>query len=522
MGFVLTLIYVVLTIIGPEQFGPAWASYHAFAYLAIITTLVSLPNILTYLRSSIQTFLLLGFIVAIALSEVANGWLGGVIESWLVFLPGAVVFFFTVANVYTIHRLKVLTLAAVAACLVVVVEALCGYYWGYRGDIFILKEYLYSADEVVGQIIRIRGVGFLNDPNDFAQILLVALPLIFIAWRRGRVVANSVIVLVPAALLLWAIYLTHSRGGLIALAVLVLMAFRKRPSTAIASVLILGIMALDFTGGRGISAAEGAGRLEAWAAGLEMFKGAPLFGIGFGSFSDFNDAVTAHNSFVLCLAELGLVGSIMWVALLVTTTIDLISMIGLQEKAGTLRDSHKALHKAAQTGNSEGVSGFLLSDDELFPSNPDTITLCTDKVRKEGEKTVLTLIEEPPSGGDLEAGEQVPLLGMLACSCETLRTPATATATDVETQWRPPEYHMVPKHWVVAMLLALISFMTTSWFLSRAYSTTLWLVLGLATSTIALQRTAPESRDRSRWVFFTLEIEALAIIVTYGIVRFAS
>src|ERR1700737_2503575 len=122
MGFVLTVIYIIFTIISPEQFGQEWASYHVLRYLAGIIVLTSLPSMLiyTHLRSSIQTFLLFGFIIAIALSQMANGWFGGVVESWLMFLPSAAVFFFIGANVTTIRRLKILTLAAVTSCLFVV------------------------------------------------------------------------------------------------------------------------------------------------------------------------------------------------------------------------------------------------------------------------------------------------------------------------------------------------------------------------------------------------------------------
>ena len=136
--------------------------------------------------------------------------------------------------------------------------------------------------------------------------------------------------LVPAAVLLWATYLTHSRGALIGLASLGLVAARKRlgtaASVALASLLAVGLLALDFTGGRGISASEGADRLTTWATGLELFKHSPIFGIGFGNFTNFNE-ITAHNSIVLCLAELGLVGATIWLALLVTTTMGLNSLI---------------------------------------------------------------------------------------------------------------------------------------------------------------------------------------------------
>src|SRR6202140_4545004 len=173
MGFILTIIYIVFTIISPDQFGKAWASYHALTYLAGITVIASLPSMAAYRywKSSVQTFLLVGLIGAICLSQVANGWLGGVLDSWRTFLPSAAVFFFIIVNVTTIRRLKILTLAAVASCLVVAVEALCGYYAGYQGEMFIYLNNIYSPEgDVIGHLTRIRGAGFLSDPNDLAQI----------------------------------------------------------------------------------------------------------------------------------------------------------------------------------------------------------------------------------------------------------------------------------------------------------------------------------------------------------------
>src|SRR5580765_3832604 len=242
MAFALTILYIVVTIISPEQFGKEWANYHALMYLAGITVLASLPSMANYKfwKSSVQTFLLLGLIGAITLSQVANGWLGGILESWRIFLPSAAVFFFIVVNVTTIRRLKIATLAAVASCLILAVEALCGYYAGFKGEMFILTTNISSPqDDVIGQLTRIRGAGFLSDPNDLAQILLIALPLLFIAWRRGRTVTNFVVVLLPAALLLWTTFLTHSRSGLLALAAIALMVARKKigttASTAVAA-----------------------------------------------------------------------------------------------------------------------------------------------------------------------------------------------------------------------------------------------------------------------------------------------
>ena len=468
MGFALTVVYIAAAIISPEQFGPTIANYHPLLYLAGITFLFSLPGILAniYSRSSIQTFLLLGFVFAIALSEMANGWIGGILASWREFLPSAAVFFFIVANVTTVRRLKILTLVSVATCLVVVVEAFCGYYGGFRGDLFVSIDNILLINGEVRQLARLRGAGFLNDPNDLAQMLLIALPLIFFAWPRRRAIASFMMVLVPAATVLWAVYLTHSRGASIALAILTLMVTRKRLGTTTSAILIaalvVGMLALQFTGGRGISAADGAGRLEAWANGLEMFKSAPLFGVGFGRFTDFHD-ITAHNSFVLCLAELGLVGSTIWIALLVTTLMSLNDMIGhTDEKKG----------QTTSLGNTE----------------------------QEREATFL--------GDPLSSGESL-----------AVTSAESAITNDAGIAFEPAELSIIPRHWVAAMRIALVAFVTTAWFLSRSYTLPLYLVLGLATAMIALRQSAADSYTSRRWVFLTLAVEVSAILCVYGMVR---
>jgi hypothetical protein len=414
--------------------------------------------------------------VAIALSQLAHGWLGGVIEGWRVFLPSAAVFFFIVVNVTTVRRLRIATLAAVASCLVVTVEALCGYYAGFRGEMFILRTNISSPQEdVIGQLTRIRGAGFLSDPNDLAQILLIALPLAFIAWRRGRIVANFFVVL------LWTTYLTHSRGGLIALAAVALMTARKKlgttASTGLAAVFILGMIALDFTGGRGISAADGADRLEAWANGLEMFKSAPIFGIGFGGFTDLYE-ITAHNSFVLCLAELGLLGSTLWMALLVTTTTGLNRILGVQKKKQASR-----------------FFGLL----RLFErcSINSAGALATDPAPSEGGTIALRY----------------------TYACEALPPMVSANATEFKSRNGAEHSPIVPQQWVMAMRVALVSFMTTAWFLSRSYTTTMYLVLGLATATIALEGGGRESPYRGRWILSTITAEVLLILLIYVLVR---
>jgi O-antigen ligase len=58
-------------------------------------------------------------------------------------------------------------------------------------------------------------------------------------------------------------------------------------------------------------------RIEAWGDGLMMIKADPLFGVGYGRFTEYHYQV-AHNSFVQAAAELGMVGAVVLVGMFAT------------------------------------------------------------------------------------------------------------------------------------------------------------------------------------------------------------
>lgn len=167
-------------------------------------------------------------------------------------------------------------------------------------------------------IKRIRALGFLADPNDFAQALICLLPLLFVAWEKRRPFRNAVLVLVPSGAVLWAVLLTRSRGGLVALAGVIAAAviYRQRPGVrrpvGIAA-LVSAIPGFVLLFGYAKADASAVSRLEAWSAGLQMLKSSPVWGVGFGQFTEYHERV-AHNSFVQCFAETGLVGYFLWLA----------------------------------------------------------------------------------------------------------------------------------------------------------------------------------------------------------------
>jgi O-antigen ligase len=128
---------------------------------------------------------------------------------------------------------------------------------------------------------------------------------------------NFTFVLLPVSVLLYGIFLTHSRGGILAVLAVVVVALRRRigalPSVLLAGLLFLAMTTLNFTGGRDISTSAGEDRTALWGEGLQVWKSHPLFGVGFGDMPDYTDShKTAHNTLVVCVAELGLVGLYFW------------------------------------------------------------------------------------------------------------------------------------------------------------------------------------------------------------------
>jgi putative inorganic carbon (HCO3(-)) transporter len=180
------------------------------------------------------------------------------------------------------------------------------------------------------QGFRALGTGAFADPNDTALALVPAVPLAIAGlagiWQAGRAGAarwpGRLFGGLCLVLLLWAIYLTNSRGGLVALAgtLLVFSALRFGWRGVVVGGLVAA--ALLLVGPSRIAALSAgdesaAGRIGAWRVGLDLLAARPVAGVGMGRFTDYNE-LTAHNSFVLALAELGIFGGVCWVALFVS------------------------------------------------------------------------------------------------------------------------------------------------------------------------------------------------------------
>ncbi len=175
---------------------------------------------------------------------------------------------------------------------------------------------LFGSTSVAG---RVRYLGVLQDPNELALAISIGLAFAFAFASRKRSPAGIALVVFSLAAIITCIYYTQSRGGqLVFLSVLGVYAVWRWRWKAIAAMTVMAIPALVvMTGGpeRTDAAASVEERMEAGMTGYQLFMSSPIFGVGQGQFTQHHH-LTAHNAYVLALAETGLVGFLLWAAVL--------------------------------------------------------------------------------------------------------------------------------------------------------------------------------------------------------------
>jgi hypothetical protein len=396
MGFVLSILYFVAYYLTPEVvFGPL-AQFRVELILAVLIFLVSLLSLgKSFALKTPQAPALLGLSFAVMMSVlVGEQWAGGALKEFLLLIPNVLGYFLVCLYFNTKKRLQALIVMMMFACVFVIAHGGLDIYRGgsgfgpiqsigdervdsWNGNVW-KEQHPYvifqAAEGAKSWIFRLRGLGEINDPNDFGQLTVCVIPLVFIFWRPKKMLWNTTFVLLPVSVLITGIYLTKSRGALVALVAMAVVAARRRigtvPALLVAGGMFAAAMALHFTGGREINAEAGADRTTLWGLGLELLKSHPFFGVGLNNMKGYS-GLTAHNSLVVCGAELGFFGLFFWSMFLFTT----------------MRD---ALAIASPVKVSEG--DLIVAEEEVFPQMTKKIEV-VDKaeINRLGRLVVLSL-----------------------------------------------------------------------------------------------------------------------------------
>ncbi|MGX5732455.1 O-antigen ligase family protein [Pseudoxanthomonas beigongshangi] len=328
--FVFVLIFLILVLIRPQDY-PALVDAMPFPIL----TVALLVGAAFWVFSSRKSFaaphylLLVLFLLVAMASKVANGWAGGALVVLTAFAPVLLIFVLLSNAADTRERVEVvmavLSLCATVLSLHGIEQQATGIGWTGIG---------------LSQATRIQYVGIFNDPNDLGMLFVMCLPMcVHLGNRGGLMGLRRLFWYAAAGILLYGIYLTDSRGTLLALLVIFGIYVWQRFGIVVAGVVgaaaLGGMMMLPSRLQElDVSEASAMGRVESWYHGLEMFLGKPLLGVGAGGYEDLY-ALTAHNSYVLVLAETGIIGFTIWIAFVGYLFRMVLAVLRLQEIAPT-------------------------------------------------------------------------------------------------------------------------------------------------------------------------------------------
>ncbi|HEY2512077.1 MAG TPA: O-antigen ligase family protein [Polyangiaceae bacterium] len=184
----------------------------------------------------------------------------------------------------------------------------------YRNDYVCEKPGLFKTFSIGTGRVRWRGL--LADPNDLSLAIGTALSFAFAIHASAKNAFRHVFFACVAGLVFYCIIQTASRGGvLIVLTVFATYFVRRYGPKGLLVGLILAAPLLLLGGREGEEAESSAlERTGALYEGIDFFRQSPLFGLGYGQFTE-HYFITAHNSYLLSAAELGFPGFFLWITL---------------------------------------------------------------------------------------------------------------------------------------------------------------------------------------------------------------
>lgn len=322
MPFVLFLLVNATLFVRPGEIVPALAAvpiYECLILGCLLTSLRSASELLSW-RGLVERPIalgVLGMLAAIFLSHASHFDLWSARYDSLQFLKTVIYFFLLLANVDSPQRMRAFLFWLLGCIVVTVGLALLQYYAVI--DLPALTALQQSEiDPATGMVYtfpRLRSTGIFNDPNDLSMIAVagIAIAAYFLTDQDG---GNSRLAAwLGLAACGYALLLTRSRGGLLALMAALGMLFQSRYgwrkaiwAAAVAMpalMLVAGGRQADIGGA--MERGTGQERIKLWSQGMGMLRSSPLFGIGQNHFAD-EAGLVAHNSYVHCFGELGLFG----------------------------------------------------------------------------------------------------------------------------------------------------------------------------------------------------------------------
>jgi O-antigen ligase len=320
-AFFILFLYTISVLIRPHemfQTSVEWIFIKVLAILCFITVLIEQRP----LKITPQHWMLFSLLPLIAISGFFNGsGMYGIEQAQMLIASSVIPLFLFSVCITTIKRQHWIMIICIIAAIVMVHNG----HFQQTSDFgagWAFNTYGVEANDRETEVLRIRYLGFFNDPNDIGMLFVMVIPFIIYFISKGSFLIKC-LMLVALFAVGYGIYLTGSRGtqlGAISLIAIYYLVMHAGIKVFIFSAASAPVFAVFLTTLQSNIDESANGRLEAWYAGILMLLSSPLLGIGKGNFIE-EHLRTAHNSYILIAAELGIPGYSLWGGALVFTVL---------------------------------------------------------------------------------------------------------------------------------------------------------------------------------------------------------
>ncbi|MFC1667677.1 O-antigen ligase family protein [Candidatus Omnitrophota bacterium] len=257
-----------------------------------------------------QNILMIGLFLAFLLSHVVHTYFAGMMFTFTEFSKILIMYFLFVLIIDSEKKLKITIYLLIFLTFLLALQGIYQYNTGYGWAGQPIIRHTYEGVES----LRITWLSIFNDPNDLGLAFVIGLALLIGLFFGKTNLISKIFILPIAGCIMYALYLTNSRGAYLAFMVMVFFYFVRRSKIKLLGPLIgAGLVFLIFIFGpsrlayMSTDGDSAYNRVDAWYYGVQLTKANPIFGIGYGMFMD-DYGMTAHNTFVLAMTEAGLLG----------------------------------------------------------------------------------------------------------------------------------------------------------------------------------------------------------------------
>lgn len=299
-----------------------WPVYYIVMIGALALILVKKKIELKELKTPVN-YLLAAFLALAFISNMLNGDIAAGIEQVITFGKRIIVYFIFIILLDSPKKIRQTLFYSM---IFTAILGLQGIYQSTHG-VGWADQVLHSigGGGVIhyNDILRTFWIGLWDGPNVLCLAYLMAVAFCLNSLFDGaKPFLAKIIYLVSLSLLCYGIYLTNSRGGFMALGLIILififMRFKIKRAVFVLLLcapvfLMLQPSRMSELNSQEESAHE---RTWVWEQGLNVFMANKIIGVGKGQFSRNNDiGLAAHNNTLAAVAETGIIGGIIYFAL---------------------------------------------------------------------------------------------------------------------------------------------------------------------------------------------------------------